>query len=645
MDRRQKYSAPANLVAFPRHPKSEAKSRQFIVIPSRTFATSKHVAGNFLFYAGQRVSSQIHNSFCSWSLLHPPLNFPSHTMSSEPDELEYLSPSFDPASLTVAKLRNILLTHGVNYPSSAKKPQLIELFNNNVVPQAKKLLTARSKTKRSAIGIVDVPSSQASIVDEEEKVLEEPPTEPKQKPKRASRRTTTRQLEPEGDTTLIPSDPPPSRGRSAKHARSPDAEAEERPKATKSRKSTVTPTVKEESPDPVAWHRHDNESPFSNENPFQSGSSPPPPLDRSDKRRKSLGVTEQREKRKSGAARRKTDFVKVEQLDGDIKPPTAATFEMPVSRIAKKKRQPVEEENGELEEAGEEFTPDETLELARTGEESGRAVVPARRKKAKRGTGALKSATTALLIAGLVGFGYIWRQEKLAVGYCGVGRPSESLAGIEIPDWAKVLQPQCEPCPSHAYCYPNLRTVCEPGFVLEQHPLSLGGLVPLPPTCEPDGEKAKRVKVVADRAVEELRQRNAAFECGELADADGKPVPSPEISEEVLKSTLSAKKRKGMTEEEFEALWVPVIGEILSRDEITSGADGYVANFPFPRYFFKTGTELISIGVTATETPAPSEATASLNCPYDARCDEAYASRLDSADKRWSSIDSILRFL
>ena len=178
--------------------------------------------------------------------------------------------------------------------------------------------------------------------------------------------------------------------------------------------------------------------------------------------------------------------------------------------------------------------------------------------------------------------------------------------------------------------------------MLQQHPLSLGGLVPLPPTCEPDGEKAKRVKAVADRAIEELRQRNAAFECGELTDADGKPAPSPEISEQTLKSTLSAKKRKGMTDEEFEALWVPVIGEILSRDEITSGADGYVCQFPPPRTSF---TELISIGITTTETPASSEATASRNCPYDVRCDEAFASRLDSADKRWSSIDSMLRFL
>lgn len=493
-------------------------------------------------------------------------------MASELDDLEYLSPDFDPASLTIPKLRNILLTHNVEYPSSAKKPQLIELFNDNIAPQAKKILAARAKTKRSARGIVDVPSSQVSVGDEEE-VVEDPPPAPKPKAKRTSRRTTTRQLEPEGDTTLIPSDPPPSRGRSAKHARSSDPEPEERPKKGRPRKSVATPAVKEEDPDPASWHHYDGESPFSNDNPFQSGSSPPPPIERVDKRRKTLGV-EQKEKRKTAAVRRKTDHVKVEQ-DGDIKPPTSATFEMPISRIARKfKQEPKEEEDGDVVEPGEEFTPEETLDLVRIGDDSSRAVVPAQRKRPKRGSGALKSAATALLVAGLAGFGYIWRQEKLEVGYCGVGRPSDSLAGIEIPGWAKFLQPQCEPCPPHAFCYQNLLTTCEPGFVLQPHPLSLGGLVPLPPTCEPDGEKAKRVKAVADRAVEELRSRNAAFECGELTDADGKPAPSPEISEETLKATLSARKRKGMTDEEFEALWVPVIGEILSRDEITSGVDG-----------------------------------------------------------------------
>jgi len=228
-------------------------------------------------------------------------------------------------------------------------------------------------------------------------------------------------------------------------------------------------------------------------------------------------------------------------------------------------------------EPGEEFTPEEQLELVRERAMSGRMdVVPARRRKERQSpTGVARVAPWAVALAMLGGLGTVWRQEKIAVGYCGVGRPSTALAGVEIPDWASVLQPQCEPCPQHAYCYPDLETVCETDFILKPHPLSLSGLVPLPPTCEPDSQKARKVKAVADRAVEELRERNAKWECGEL-DEGGKSLPSAEMSEEELKQEMSNKRRKGMSQSEFEDLWKGAIGEIRGRDEIVSSVDEYV---------------------------------------------------------------------
>ncbi|KAI9742951.1 MAG: hypothetical protein M4579_007751, partial [Chaenotheca gracillima] len=117
-------------------------------------------------------------------------------------------------------------------------------------------------------------------------------------------------------------------------------------------------------------------------------------------------------------------------------------------------------------------------------------------------------------------------------------------------------------------------TKCEPDFVLQPHPLSLGGLVPLAPTCEPDGEKARKVKAVADRAVEELRERRAKYECGDLIDEKNKAVkPSVEISETKLKEAVGEKRRKGMTQSEFENLWQSALGEVLNRDEILVGTD------------------------------------------------------------------------
>ena len=94
------------------------------------------------------------------------------------------------------------------------------------------------------------------------------------------------------------------------------------------------------------------------------------------------------------------------------------------------------------------------------------------------------------------------------------------------------------------------------------------------PTCEPDGEKVRRVKVVADRAIEELRERRAKFECGELVNEAGVPETTVEIDAEELKKEVSKKRRKGMGEAEFEELWAGAIGEIEGREEVESRVDG-----------------------------------------------------------------------
>ncbi|OCK80118.1 sister chromatid separation protein-like protein [Lepidopterella palustris CBS 459.81] len=494
-------------------------------------------------------------------------------MASALDDYQYLDPDFDPSSLKVPQLRSILVAHDIQYPSSANKPKLVELFNEHIAPQASTILRARSRTKRSARGIKDVAPSQASTVDEdeEEETLAPPPTV-----KRTSRRTTRAATEEEPDRVLNSGLPQtraktPSKAASAKHARASDAELDEQPAVRRTRHS-VPPVFKDEEPEPEAWHRHDAESPFSAENPFQSGSSPPAPESRADRRRKTLGPPDQREKRKSGAVRRRTEQPKVEQLDDGVVVPTRRTFEMPITRV--KKEEPLEDTDGV--EAGEEFTPEEQLELVRERAKTGQADIlpPRQRKQASQSSSVLKAGAWAIIIVILGGIGGIWRQEKLEVGYCGVGRESTSLAGLEIPQWAADVLPSCEPCPQHAYCYANLHTVCEPDFILKPHPLSLGGVVPLPPTCEPDSEKARRINTVTDRTVDILRERRAKWECGDLVDDQGKPIPNVEMAEEELKEEMSAKRRKGMSQDEFEDLWKGAMGEIIGRDEIVENIDG-----------------------------------------------------------------------
>lgn len=196
-------------------------------------------------------------------------------------------------------------------------------------------------------------------------------------------------------------------------------------------------------------------------------------------------------------------------------------------------------------------------------------LVPTRRRTSRPG-GAAKRGLGAFLLVMATATSGLWRQEKLNVGYCGVGQPSMEIGGVEIPPWADVIRPQCEPCPPHAYCGEKLETTCEKGFVLTHHPLSINGFIPVPPTCEPDSTKARKVKAVQERAIEALREQNAKFECGEAS--------KPELKETALKAAISTKRRKGMSDEEFEDLWASAIGEITKSEEVVSGSDGFSAS-------------------------------------------------------------------
>ena len=500
-------------------------------------------------------------------------------MASDLDaDMEYLSPNFDPASLTVPRLRAVLVSHDIKYPASAKKSQLIEIFTNELVPRSRKILAAQSRIRRTSKGITDMPSSQEGTVtaDEDEENGSMPPPPVPSTTRRTSRKS-TRAVSDENTPEASTSNgrPSNSRKRSSKHARQSDTETDpdgetNRSTARKSRRSEITPTIKvEEAADP-ATRPPMRSSAFSDENPFQSGSSP---LAASESRRRSSGINGDR--RKSVSRRRKTDGV----LDKDKSPatqdngivvPSSQTFEVALPR-AKTVR--IKDEPDDSLDAGEEFTPEEQLELVRERAANGELDIlpPRRRKVSKKSNLFPKSAPWVILTTLLSGYALWFRQEKLAMGYCGIGGPQHS---VQIPEWADAIKPSCEPCPQHAYCYEAMETRCERDFVLKPHPLSLGGLVPLPPTCEPDGEKVRRVKAVADRAVDELRNRNARWECGTLVDGKGKSVPTAEVDAQELKSVVGKKRRRGMSEEEFEDLWKHALGEITTKEEITSSADG-----------------------------------------------------------------------
>lgn len=531
---------------------------------------------------------------------------------SDTESLDYLQGGFDPRTLTVPRLRSILVTYNINYPATAKKPQLIDLFTEHVLPHSKKILAQRERAKRSSMGIVDAQSSSSQstrdFMDDYDRM---PPPVPQPRA-RSPRKTRVKHEseEPEYEPELRSPRKRTSRAGSRQPVASDtdtgtDADgAASTATSRRSRTKTPQPLVKLETPDEdeaTSFSPRKDTRVFTSDNPFQSGSSPPAvPVKTPSDRRRTTGMDTA--KTPSSAARRRTDGPVV---DNDRS--FSQSFEIPISRLrAKTPPAPSLE-------PGEEFTPEAQLEL--TQEEalrSSKAVVPRRPKAARRSlwTTPLWVLSTALLGA----YGAWYRQEKMAVGYCGVGRPAQSIfppniqlpdrlrdiqlpdrikdmelqvptwlkdaevpqwiKDVELPDWVNVLlEPQCEPCPPHAFCYDDYSVRCEDGYILKSHPLSLAGVIPVPPTCEPDSERVRRVKAVADKAVEELRDRRAKFECGELVNEEGQKPETPAVEEQVLKEIISEKRSKRLNKQEFDDLWTAALGEIHARDEVEVEVD------------------------------------------------------------------------
>lgn len=500
-------------------------------------------------------------------------------------EVDYLQPDFDPASVTMPRLRSILVSHNVSYPATAKKAQLVEIFNENVAPQAKKILDRRARAKRSSMGITNADNSAGYSVANDDLPPPPPPSSttrsrgrPKRNPGSAASSFKTQSEEPEHMPEPLNLSP-----RKQRQARSvsrqlgySDTDTDSHYEARRSpRKSSRRAEL---TPQPETRFVEPEEVPgtvFSTDNPFQSGSSPLPEETPTNRRKTTVFDTPAgfdlppRRPTSSSVARRRTEAPRAEAIGHQS---YSKSVEVPLEQFSRSKTPQTPEP---VVEASEEFTPDEQLALAQ--EDASRAqtaVVPHRQKR----SGGFATPIWVLFVTLLGAYGAWYRQEKVAVGYCGVGRPAQEIFprhityqeyDLEVPEWAiKLAEPECEPCPNHAFCYADNSVRCEEDYILKPHPLSAGGLVPLPPTCEPDGEKVRRVKAVADKAVEELRERRAKFECGELVDENGQQPESAAIAVEELKEAVSEQRSKKLSKREFDDLWSAALGEIETRDEI-----------------------------------------------------------------------------
>lgn len=105
---------------------------------------------------------------------------------------------FDPAKYKVAQLRNVLMQHDVEYPSHAKKKDLIDLFNDHIKPQAAGKLLELENVVANDDGIQVMPKSKSTKKTEEKLIIEKTrksaraatpePLEEEPKPRRSPRK-------------------------------------------------------------------------------------------------------------------------------------------------------------------------------------------------------------------------------------------------------------------------------------------------------------------------------------------------------------------------------------------------------------------------------------------------------------------------
>ncbi|BGP29857.1 inner nuclear membrane protein enriched at telomere/subtelomere region [Rhodotorula toruloides] len=133
------------------------------------------------------------------------------------------------------------------------------------------------------------------------------------------------------------------------------------------------------------------------------------------------------------------------------------------------------------------------------------------------------------LAALLVTYVLWWREEKLAAGFCDTNASTNALVAsrhtslaVPLPDLPPSLlhfadhlhlRPSCTPCPAHGYCADGAFVGCTVDYVPRQHPLRLGGLIPISPACVPDTEKLMMVAMQASKASRLLRQRRGEVIC------------------------------------------------------------------------------------------------------------------------------------
>ncbi|KAJ7063267.1 Man1-Src1p-C-terminal domain-containing protein [Mycena amicta] len=438
----------------------------------------------------------------------------------------YLEDDFDPASLTVSQLLGVFGFHGVAYPTPPAKTKLVNLFNNEIKPNAARFKSARLKAASSIAsddGIMDGLTGQP---------LRQPPV------RRSSRRLSRAPTE-EPEPAPVRPDPPKRRRSSAQPSlggpsrkvepvvpalveeSEPEEEEEEEEEELPVRKIGRKKTLQ------TAGQQgrrvsHADDSAWEDNNVFQSGAEsssparPPPKTTRKSivtkKKRKSISAPPEVLPSSSPLGVKAESPYSPPQSKFAPDLPASVTREMrlmapklPHLSFSPKQEQDETFDHGESDYPDDGPTEDFGVvdaEDEEEEEEDHNAVIS--RKIAEGGV--YKPSTKAgaagtvvrllLLLLSIASSASVWnfKSESAPIGYCDIHRPTnqalESLRArrlavetcnrenrtladgspCPLPELPIPHADTCTPCPSHGKCT-QFEVTCDTGYLLEPPPV------------------------------------------------------------------------------------------------------------------------------------------------------------------------------
>ncbi|KAF9425468.1 inner nuclear membrane protein enriched at telomere/subtelomere region [Podila epigama] len=477
---------------------------------------------------------------------------------------KYLRPDFDPKSIKMDLIRDILIQHNVKPPTGVvRKQELIDLFNTHIKPQVPALRHAHESVVPSEEGIIKVPRGKGTILqlfDDDHDDSDSKPTVKKTAPKRSKSSVRSEEEAP------VVARPRRSTSRARLDTKDSQPEEESTSRGRKPRRSTMesdgdditSPSNRSRRKESISKEKAKRNDNFSDENPFQSSTKAERTRSKSRDKSTSRPRSSSRSRSKKVLAPKERAHSPVFKVPDQpfsrfMHSPAGGFPDRGVSGSSTFPSSSATPRTSSRKVAEKDLPPPKTLFLSTDDAASG---------VHEQDWGQYFRVAAYLLAAILIPYGLWYRQTRVAIGFC---PGNDNLNNIQSSNW---LYPSCIPCPDHAECLaPDADPICSPEYLLKPHLLSFGNLIPLSPVCVLNKAKEYQSLQLADAAEKTIHLKAGIEECKISRISNHDKLTRQRILQDDVRRELEKSKDEDVSEEDFEQFWEMALKELRRRSD------------------------------------------------------------------------------